>query len=398
MRTQIAIIGAGPAGLLLAQLLHASGIECVVLEARSRQYIESRVRAGVLEHQSVDILTAAGVGHRMRLEGMLHRGVRLHFSAERHRIDFQELTGRSVMVYAQQEVVRDLVAARLGAGEPLYFEADAVSIHDLDTDRPQVRFQTEGTSHQIDCDFIAGCDGFRGICRASIPAERLTLYEHVYPFAWLGILAQIPPASDELIYAHDERGFALLSMRSASVSRLYLQCAPETDVADWPDQRIWNELRMRLNVPLTDGPVLQKSVTPMRSFVAEPMRYGTLFLAGDAAHIVPPTGAKGMNLALADVQVLARAFARFYRREPGGGRATGAEALNGYSPTCLRRVWKVQRFSWWMTALLHRFEADDRFAHRRQKAELEYLVSSRAAAQSLAENYVGLPLEQEANT
>ena len=392
MRTQVAIIGAGPAGLLLAHLLHQHGIECVVLEAKSRHYVENRVRAGVLEHQSVDILNQAGVGARMMAEGLLHHGIFLHFGGRSHRIDFQELTGRTVMIYGQQEVVRDLIAARLAARQPLYFEVDAVSVHDFDTDSPRVRFRSGGEQHTLECDFIAGCDGFHGICRATVPPEQLSLYERIYPFAWLGILAEIPPASHELIYANDERGFALLSMRSATVSRLYLQCAPDEDVEQWADERIWSELRARLNVQLASGPVLQRSVTPMRSFVAEPMRFGRLFLAGDAAHIVPPTGAKGMNLAIADVQVLARALQSFYRSRAHGGRSGAMEALNAYSHTCLGRVWKVQRFSWWMTSLLHRFEEDTPFDRRRQFAELEYIVSSRAAAQTLAENYVGLPL------
>jgi p-hydroxybenzoate 3-monooxygenase len=392
MRTQVAIIGAGPAGLLLAHLLHQHGIECVVLEAKSRDYVENRVRAGVLEHQSVDILNQAGVGARMMAEGLLHHGIFLHFAGRSHRIDFEELTGRSVMIYGQQEVVRDLIAARLAARQPLYFEVDAVSVHDFGTDSPRVRFRSGGEQHTLECDFIAGCDGFHGICRATVPPEQLSLYERVYPFAWLGILAEIPPASHELIYASDERGFALLSMRSATVSRLYLQCAPDEDVEQWPDERIWSELRARLNVQLASGPVLQRSVTPMRSFVAEPMRFGRLFLAGDAAHIVPPTGAKGMNLAMADVQVLARALQSFYGPRAHGSRSGAMEALNAYSQTCLSRVWKVQRFSWWMTSLLHRFEEDTPFDRRRQFAELEYIVSSRAAAQTLAENYVGLPL------
>jgi p-hydroxybenzoate 3-monooxygenase len=392
MRTQVAIIGAGPAGLLLAHLLHQHGIECVVLEAKSRDYVENRVRAGVLEHQSVDILNQAGVGARMMAEGLLHHGIFLHFAGRSHRIDFEELTGRTVMIYGQQEVVRDLIAARLAARQPLYFEVDAVSVHDFDTDSPRVRFRSGGEQHTLECDFIAGCDGFHGICRATVPPEQLSLYERVYPFAWLGILAEIPPASHELIYASDERGFALLSMRSATVSRLYLQCAPDEDVEQWPDERIWSELRARLNVQLASGPVLQRSVTPMRSFVAEPMRFGRLFLAGDAAHIVPPTGAKGMNLAMADVQVLARALQSFYGPRAHGSRSGAMEALNAYSQTCLSRVWKVQRFSWWMTSLLHRFEEDTPFDRRRQFAELEYIVSSRAAAQTLAENYVGLPL------
>ncbi|HEX4675539.1 MAG TPA: 4-hydroxybenzoate 3-monooxygenase [Steroidobacteraceae bacterium] len=390
MRTQVAIIGAGPAGLLLAQLLHQRGIESVVLEARPREYLEGRVRAGVLEHQSVAILKAAGVGDRMMRDGLPHEGIFLHFNGRNHRIDFADLTGKAVMIYGQQEVVRDLIAARMAARQPLYFEVDDVSVSDFEwsahrTDRPRVRYRMGGQEQTLDCDFIAGCDGFHGVCRQSIPERELTVYERVYPFAWLGLLAEAPPASHELIYANDSRGFALLSMRSPTVSRLYLQCLPEEDLNQWPDERVWSELQARLGSQLATGPVLQKSVTPMRSFVAEPMNSGRLFLAGDAAHIVPPTGAKGMNLAIADVQILGQALESYYR-------SGNTEALQAYSATCLRRVWKVQRFSWWMTALLHRFDTDNAFDQRRQLAELEYIVSSRAAAQTLAENYVGLPL------
>jgi len=396
MRTQVAIIGAGPAGLLLAHLLHQHGIDSVVLEAKSQQYVENRVRAGVLEHQSVDILNAAGIGARMMKEGLLHEGIFLHFAGGRHRIDFQELTGCAVMIYGQQELVKDLIAARLAAGGLLYFDVDAVSIHELYVDSPRVRFRHGDVEHSVECDFIAGCDGFHGVCRATVASEHLTLYERVYPFAWLGILADVPPASHELIYANDARGFALLSMRSPTVSRLYLQCTPEEDIEQWSDGRVWDELQARLNIPLATGTVTQKSLTPMRSFVAEPMRFGRLFLAGDAAHIVPPTGAKGMNLAIADVYVLARALEAFYRKGLKGRRpAAGAEAmegLNAYSQTCLNRIWKAQRFSWWMTSLLHRFDEHSPFDRRRQLAELEYIVSSRAAARTLAENYVGLPL------
>jgi p-hydroxybenzoate 3-monooxygenase len=386
MRTQVAIIGAGPAGLLLAQLLHQRGIESVVLEVRTREYLENRVRAGVLEHQSVDILKAAGVGERMMREGLAHQGLFLHFNGRNHRIDFADLTGgKGVMVYGQQEVVRDLIAARLAAQQPLYFEVEAVTVSGFETDQPRVRYRLDGQERTLECDFIAGCDGFHGVCRPSIPAGQLTIYERVYPFAWLGILAEAPPASHELVYANDTRGFALLSMRSPTVSRLYLQCLPGEDLAQWPDERVWSELQTRLGSQLATGTILQKSVTPMRSFVAEPMSSGRLFLAGDAAHIVPPTGAKGMNLAIADVQVLSRAFESLYR-------SGSQDGLRAYSATCLQRVWRVQRFSWWMTALLHRFDTDNAFDQRRQLAELEYLVSSRAAAQTLAENYVGLPL------
>ncbi len=386
MRTQVAIIGAGPAGLLLAHLLHLRGIESVVLEAKSREYVESRVRAGVLEHQTVDVLKEAEVGERMMREGLLHHGIYLRFDGASHRIDFGELTGRAVMIYGQQEVVRDLIAARLALREPLFFEVDSVSVHDFDSDHPSVRYRSGGAEHRLQCDFIAGCDGFHGVCRDAIPAGVLELFERVYPFAWLGILAEARPASHELVYASHEDGFALLSMRSQTVSRLYLQCAPEEDLAEWTDERLWTELQKRLGSQLVTGPILQKSVTPMRSFVVEPMSCGRLFLAGDAAHIVPPTGAKGMNQAVADVQILARALGIFYKSRQ-------FDALHSYSQTCLRRVWKVQRFSWWMTTLLHRFGTDNPFDRRRQLAELDYIVSSRAASQTLAENYVGLPLE-----
>lgn len=392
MRTQVAIIGAGPAGLLLAQLLHQRGIDSVVLEARSRDYVENRIRAGVLEHQSVDILNAAGVGARMMQEGLLHHGIFLNFEGGSHRIDFEELTGRAVMIYGQQEVVRDLIAARLAVGQPLLFEVEEVSIADFESDSPRVRYLAGGQERTLECDFIAGCDGFHGICRASVPEGRISLFERVYPFAWLGILAETQPASHELIYANNDRGFALLSMRSPTVSRLYLQCSPDEDLTAWPNERVWNELSARLNIQLPRGPVLQKSVTPMRSFVAEPMRFGRLFLAGDAAHIVPPTGAKGMNLAITDVQLLARGLERYYHGS-AQRRGTGDTSdLDAYSQTCLSRIWKVQRFSWWMTSLLHVFKEDSPFDRRRQLAELEYIVSSHAAAQTLAENYVGLPL------
>lgn len=390
MRTQVAIIGAGPAGLLLGRLLHLNGIDSVILEARSRDYIENRVRAGVLEHQSVDILNEAGVGARMARESLLHHGVILRFNGQTHRIDLEDLTGHGVTVYGQQEVVKDLVAARLADGDPLLFETSDVSIHGFDADNPEVRFQIAGESQTLHCDFIGACDGFHGICRTSIPQGVLTTFERVYPFAWLGILADAPPSSDEIIYASHDDGFALLSMRSSTVSRLYLQCAPDEDLTAWPDERIWRELQQRLasneGFRLRTGAVQQKSVTPMRSFVIEPMQCGRLFLAGDAAHIVPPTGAKGMNLALADVYVLARALATHYRSHD-------ARQLSAYSATCLRRIWKVQRFSWWMTAMLHRFDDHSPFDRRRQLAELDYFTSSRAAEQTLAENYVGLPLE-----
>jgi p-hydroxybenzoate 3-monooxygenase len=390
-RTQVGIVGAGPAGLFLSCLLARAGIDSIVLENRSRDYVESRIRAGVLEQGSVELLDAAGLGARLRREGLTHAGIEIRFAGRGHRIDFQALTGKAITVYGQHEVVKDLIAAHLAEGRALHFEVSDAAAADFDGDAPRIRYRKDGAVHEIACDFIAGCDGFHGVCRPGIPEGHLTLYERSYPFAWMGILAEAPPASKELIYAHSERGFALLSMRSPTLSRLYVQCEPEDDVAHWPDQRIWDELQRRaatadggFRVP--QGSVLQKGVTPMRSFVAEPMRCGRLFLAGDAAHIVPPTGAKGMNLALADVHYLAEALAAHYR--------TGSTALlDGYSARCLRRVWKAQRFSWWMTTMLHRHPDHSPFDRRRQLAELDYLTGSEAAMRSLAENYVGLALE-----
>ncbi len=390
MRTQVGIVGAGPAGLLLSHLLHLAGIESVVIEARSRSYVEERIRAGVLEDWVARLLVDAGVGERLQREGLVHHGIELKFEGQGHRIDFADLTGKSVRVYGQHEVVRDLIKARLAAGGRLVFEASDAAVHDLDTDRPRITYVADGSAQELVCDVIAGCDGFHGICRPAIPEGVIRLYDRVYPFAWLGILAKAPPATEELIYANHPNGFALLSMRSPEVSRLYLQCAPDEDLGLWPDERIWDELHLRLaggeGWRLNEGPLIQRGVTAMRSFVAEPMRYGRLFLAGDSAHIVPPTGAKGMNLAVADVTVLARALEAFY-----AGR--GGDALDAYSDTCLRRIWKVQRFSWWMTQMLHRFDDASPFDERRQIAELAYVTGSRAAATTLAENYVGLPLE-----
>ena len=391
MRTQIAIVGAGPSGLLLSQLLHKQGIETVVLERRSQAYVEGRIRAGVLEQGTVELLEAAGVGDRMRREGLLHRGIELSFEGRRHRIDFDALTGgKSVMVYGQTEVTKDLNRARQAAGGQTLFEAEDVSLHDLEGAAPRLRFRHQGRDHELSCDFVAGCDGFHGVCRRSIPSEILKTYERVYPFAWLGILSDTPPVSEELIYARHDRGFALYSMRSPTRSRLYIQCSPDENLEDWPDERIWDELRLRLGgeggEALQSGPAFEKSVTPMRSFVAEPMRFGRLFLAGDAAHIVPPTGAKGLNLAAADVRVLAGALAAHYAE----GRD---DLLDAYSETCLRRIWKAQRFSWWLTSLLHRFPEDSPFGKRVQLAELDYLTGSTAAATTLAENYVGLPFD-----
>lgn len=390
MRTQVGIVGAGPAGLMLSHLLHLDGIESVILEARSRSYAEQRVRAGVLEQGVVDLFAAGGVGERMKREGLVHRGIELLFERKRRRIDFHDLTGgRCVTVYGQQEAVKDLIKARLDSGGQIVFEAEDVRPRDFLGDSPWIQFVVAGVAQKLDCDFIAGCDGFHGVCRPSVPDGILRCYEHTYPFAWLGILAEARPASEELIYAHHERGFALLSMRSPSISRLYLQCRVEEDLAEWPDDRIWQELQMRLGSDgfrLNEGRILRKGVTPVRSVVTEPMQCGRLFLAGDAAHIVPPTGAKGMNLAVADVRVLSRAIDAFYQ--------TGAEEpLERYSHCCLRRVWKAQQFSWAMTSMLHRLEDRPGFHYRRQIAELENVTSSRAAAANLAENYVGLPIQ-----
>jgi len=390
IRTQVGIVGAGPAGLVLGHLLHLQGIESVVLESRSREYCQERVRAGLLEQNTADLLVEIGVGERMKRERLEHHGINLRFCGRTHRIDFADLTGRSITIYGQGEVIKDLVDARHASGGPIFFEVENVSVHDFESAHPRILFQNNGQPTELICDFIGGCDGFHGICRPSIPASALTIYQRDYPFGWLGILAQAPPSSEELIYAYHERGFALLSMRTPQISRLYIQCTPDEDLSLWPDEKIWQELQIRLSSKegwkLIEGPVLQKNVAKMHSFVVEPMQYGRLFLAGDAAHIVPPTGAKGLNLAVADVRVLARAIAEFY----GSGRK---DLLEKYSQTCLDRVWKVQRFSWWMTSMLHRFHDDNAFDQRRQLAELEYLTSSRAASQSLAENYVGLPMD-----
>jgi p-hydroxybenzoate 3-monooxygenase len=388
MRTQVAIIGAGPAGLVLAHQLLLQGIETIVLERHDRAYIERRLRAGVLEQNTADLLRAIGVGERMEREGLIHTGFEIQFAGARHRIALDELTGgRAITVYGQQEVVKDLVAARLAAGGPIVFEVEDVSVHDLDTETPRVRFGAGGEQHEIACDYIAGCDGFHGVCRPAIPDGALRIYQRAYPFAWLGILAATPPSSHELIYAYHARGFALHSMRSPKLTRRYVQCPPDEPIEQWSDDRIWTELHARLEMQngwtLQEGPILEKSITTMRSFVAEPMQYGRLFLAGDAAHVVPPTGAKGMNLAVADARVLAEALVARYR-------AGQTELLAQYSDTCLRRVWRAEHFSWWMTAMLHRFADDDAFQQRLQLSQLRYTVSSRAAATSLAENYVGL--------
>jgi p-hydroxybenzoate 3-monooxygenase len=388
--THVAIVGAGPAGLMLGHLLHLRGIDSVILENRSQDYVIERVRAGVLEQGTVDLMHEVGVGERLMREGMRHDGLYFAFNGSRHHIDLAGLTGgRAITIYGQNEVVKDLIAARVATGRPLHFEVSDVSVHDLESTTPRVRYRRDGQAHEIACDVIAGCDGFHGICRPAIES-RLQTYERTYPFAWLGILASASPSSPELVYSLHERGFALFSMRSQSVTRLYLQCAPDEDIADWPDDRIWQELRTRLRTSdgwePNQGPITQKSITPMRSFVAEPMQHGRLWLAGDAAHIVPPTGAKGLNLAMADVWRLANALVEFYN-------ASRQDLLDTYSDRGLRRTWRAQRFSWWMTSMLHRSDDNNPFDHRRQLADLEYLVSSRAAMTSLAENYVGIPLE-----
>jgi len=389
--TQVGIVGAGPAGLVLSHLLYLHGIDSVVVENRSRQYVEERVRAGVLEQGTVDLLSEMGVGERMKAEGLIHYGIEMRFGGRGHRIDFHELTGgKGITIYAQHEVLKDLNNARIATGGKVFFEVENVTVHGLDSTQPTIRYRRNGADHDLICDFIAGCDGYHGICRPSIPVGVLTDYDRVYPFGWLGILADAPPSTEELIYAYHDRGFALHSMRTPQIGRLYVQCDPDEDIDAWSDERIWAELRTRLasdGWKLTEGPILQKGVTGMRSFVVEPMQYGRLFLAGDSAHIVPPTGAKGLNLAVADVRVLARALDRFYK--------TGSTSLLAqYSDTCLRRVWKVQRFSWWMTSMLHRFPDENPFDRRRQLAELDYVTSSAAAAKTLAENYVGLPMEE----
>jgi p-hydroxybenzoate 3-monooxygenase len=389
--TQVGIIGAGPAGLLLSHLLHLRGIESVVLESRGRAEVEGTIRAGVLEQGTVDTLKEAGVGERLAREAFFHRGVYLRFDGRTHHIDMEALTGgRKVTVYAQHEVIKDLVAARLAAGGEILFDVGEVTIHDVEGERPSLRYVHRGSAQQLACGFIAGCDGSHGVARHSIPASLVRKHERVYPFGWFGILVEAPPSSDELIYCASERGFALVSTRSPALQRLYFQCDPHDSVERWSDDRIWSELRARLAtrdgwMP-KEGPITQKVIVGMRSLVAEPMQHGRLFLAGDAAHIVPPTGAKGLNLAAADVRVLARALAAFYAKGDRNG-------LDGYSEKCLRRVWKGQRFSWWLTTLLHRSEGDTSFDRRRQHAELDYLTTSRHAAAAFAENYVGLPFD-----
>jgi p-hydroxybenzoate 3-monooxygenase len=387
LRTQVGIIGAGPAGLTLGALLQTHGIDSVIVERRDRPYVERRLRAGVMEQGTVDLFREIGVAERLSREGLVHHGVHLQFDGERHRIALSELTGgRAITVYGQHEIVKDLIATRVASGAPLFFEADAVTLRDIDSNQPRVRFRSQDAEHEIECDFVAGCDGSHGISRGAVSASAYRVFERAYPYAWLGILAGVPPSLDELIYAHHERGFALHSMRTPTITRLYVQCAPDDPLDAWPDDRVWSELRARLETSegwmLQDGPVLEKSITTMRSSVIEPMQWGRLFLAGDAAHVVPPTGAKGMNLAIADVRVLGDALARWYR---SGDRS----ALDRYSVTCLRRVWRAEHFSWWMTSMLHRAPTDDAFQLKLQLAQLRYVISSLAAATSLAENYVG---------
>ncbi|WP_236790658.1 4-hydroxybenzoate 3-monooxygenase [Amycolatopsis sp. GM8] len=388
-RTQVGIIGAGPAGLLLSYLLHAEGIDAVVLEARSREYVERRVRAGVCEHPTVELLREIGVGARMDAEGLPHHGFSLRFDGEDHRIALSELTGKTIMVYGQQEIVKDLIAAHEAKGYPVEFEVSDVELSGLDSESPRVSYRdADGVARALECDVIAGCDGFHGVSRPSIPDVKV--FNREYPFAWLGVLARTPPSHEELIYTHHERGFALHSMRSPEITRLYLQVPHDEKIDEWPDDRIWSELSARLvtsgEFSLREGPILDKSVTPMRSFVAEPMQYGRLFLAGDAAHIVPPTGAKGMNLAVADVRVLSRALVDLLQHKR-------SELAESYSDTCLKRVWRAEHFSWYMTSMLHTDPDGDDFQRRLQLSQLRYTASSKAAATSLAENYVGLPFE-----
>ncbi len=389
-RTQVAIIGAGPAGLTLGHLLWRAGIESIVLESHSREYVEARVRAGVLEQGTVELFRELGLAGRLDRDGLEHRGIELRFDGAGHRIAFDELVGRSIWVYGQQEVVKDLIAARIAVGDPLLFEAEALLVERAETTNPVVRYRCEGEEREVTCDFVAGCDGFHGVSRQAMPKGVLREYVHDYPFGWVGILAAVAPSTEELIYASNPRGFALHSLRSPELSRLYVQCDPGDVIENWPDRRIWDEMHARFESPgwsLKEGPVIEKGVTPMRSYVAEPMQHGRLYLAGDAAHIVPPTGAKGLNLAVADVRVLARGLIEHFE-----GR--GSEVLDGYTRTCLARVWKVMHFSWWMTSMLHIFPNDPDGTQRRlQLAQLAYVTSSRAASASLAEQYTGLPFE-----
>jgi p-hydroxybenzoate 3-monooxygenase len=390
MRTQVGIIGAGPAGLTLSLLLHRAGIDSVVIENRSRAYVEARVRAGVLEHWTTELFNELGVGARMRKEGLVHEGIDLGINGERRRIDFKALVNKTITIYGQQEVVKDLIAARLAQSGKIEFDVTDTSVDRLDGDRPVIRYKKDGEPQEIECDFIAGCDGFHGICRPSVPQGVLTEFERVYPYGWLGILSESPPVSHELIYSYTDRGFALFTMRSPTISRLYLQCDPDEDVKNWPDEEIWKELKRRVGPEtanqLQTGRIFEKGVTAMESFVTEPMQFGKLFLAGDAAHKVPPTGAKGMNLAVADVLFFSRALDEFYKSKK-------TALLDGYTKKCLSRIWKAQRFSYFMTTMLHLNPADNAFDRRRQLAELDFVTSSKAASTALAENYVGLPID-----
>ncbi len=388
MRVQVAIIGSGPSGLLLGQLLHRAGIDAIVLEQRSSEYVLGRIRAGLLEQGTIDLLDRAGVAARLQAQGLVHGGLEICFDGVRHRIDLHGATGKNVTIYGQTEITKDLMDARAAAGAKTVYEAEDVSVHGFDGKQPQVRYRKDGVEHEVNCDFIAGCDGFHGVCRQSVPRAAIKTYERVYPFGWLGVLSETPPVSAELIYVNHERGFALCTMRSRSRSRYYLQCALDEKIEAWPDERFWDELRLRLDPgaagQLVTGPSIEKSIAPLRSFVAEPMRFGRLFLAGDAAHIVPPTGAKGLNLAASDIHYLSTALIDFY----ASGATTG---LDVYSARCLSRIWQAERFSWWMTKLLHRFPESGAFGQKIQRAELDYLVGSAAASAALAENYVGLP-------
>ena len=388
MRTKVAIIGSGPAGLLLGQLLHSYGIDNVILERRDRDYVLARIRAGVLEQGTVDLLDQLGVAARLHREGLVHDGVEFAFAGSRHRIDLKQATGKSVTIYGQTEVTRDLMDARAGAGLTTVYDADRVTPHDFDTDHPRVTYVKDGISHEIACDFIAGCDGFHGVSRASVKPSAIETFERVYPFGWLGILSETPPVSHELIYTNHARGFSLCTMRSMVRSRYYLQCSLDDHIDQWPDDRFWDELKRRIDQEAADnlvtGPSIEKSIAPLRSFVAEPMRFGRMFLAGDAAHIVPPTGAKGLNLAASDVHYLSQAFREYYGEKSSAG-------IDNYSEKALARVWKAVRFSWWMTSMLHRFPDTEGFGARIQLAELDYLVGSKAATAALSENYVGLP-------
>ncbi len=391
MRTQVAIVGAGPSGLLLGQLLHKAGIDNVILERVSGEHVLGRIRAGILEQVCVDLMDEAGVGARMHREGLVHGGIELLFGGARHRVDMHRLTGgKSVMVYGQTELTRDLMDARAAAGLPTVYEAHDVAVHDFATNRPRVTFVKDGASQAVECDFIAGCDGFHGVCRASAPRSAITEYEKVYPFGWLGLLSDTPPVADELIYVNDARGFALCSMRSRSRSRYYLQVPLSDKVEGWSDEAFWEELRRRLDdearARLVTGPSIEKSIAPLRSFVTEPLRFGRMFLAGDAGHIVPPTGAKGLNLAATDVKYLSSALIEFYREASQAG-------IDSYSERCLRRIWRAERFSWWFTMLMHRFPDDGPIGAKFQQAELDYLVHSEAGLRTIAENYVGLPLD-----